>query len=134
MPTRPYIVVIGDPNGAGKTTISRPVLAETFHLAEFVNADTIAAGLAAFHPETAAFAAGRVMLSRLRELAGRLSSFAFESTLASRTFAPWLAAQIAAGYDIHFIDVALNSPTLARRRVRLRVLSGGHDVPADVVS
>jgi predicted ABC-type ATPase len=57
---------------------------------EFVNADTIAAGLSAFSPESVALAAGRIMLDRVHELAREGRDFAFETTLASRTFAPWL--------------------------------------------
>lgn len=60
---RPSIVVIGGPNGAGKTTIAREVIERTFGIVEFVNTDAIAAGLAGFDPERAAFAAGRVMLT-----------------------------------------------------------------------
>ncbi len=134
MQRRPYIVVIGGPNGAGKTTIARDVIERTFGIVEFVNADAIATGLAAFDPERAAFAAGRVMLVRLRELAAQRISFAFESTLASRTFVPWLANQRAAGYDIHFIYVALRTPDLARRRVKARVRKGGHDIPPETIT
>jgi predicted ABC-type ATPase len=97
MPPSPSIVIIAGPNGAGKTTISRAVLAETLGIEHFVNADAIAAGLSGFSPQTAAFQAGRIMLARLRELAAARESFAFESTLASRTFAPWLSACAAGG-------------------------------------
>ena len=89
--TKPFLVAIGGPNGAGKTTTSRPVLAESFGLGEFVNADTIARGLAGFAPERVALPAGRIMLRRLHDLAASRASFAFESTLASRSFAPWIA-------------------------------------------
>ena len=94
---RPSVVVLGGPNGAGKTTISRATLADTLGLGEFVNADAIARGLSAFEPEKLAMQAGRVMLNRLRELASRRASFAFESTLSTRTFAPWLRRLVAEG-------------------------------------
>jgi predicted ABC-type ATPase len=58
--------------------------------AEFVNADEIAHGLSAFRPESVAPQAGRIMLERLRVLAKHRVDFAFETTLASRSFAPWL--------------------------------------------
>jgi len=57
---------------------------------EFVNADAIGQGLSAFNAQSAAVTAGRLMLKRLKQLADRNVSFAFETTLASRTFAPWL--------------------------------------------
>jgi predicted ABC-type ATPase len=54
---------------------------------EFVNADDIARGLSGFEPERAAISAGKIMLGRLRSLAQRRETFAFETTLASQTFA-----------------------------------------------
>jgi predicted ABC-type ATPase len=130
---KPTVLVIGGPNGAGKTTISRTVLADALSLIEFVNADVIAQGLSGFNPERAAFAAGRVMLARLRELADARQSFAFESTLASRMFAPWFQSLIDQGWDVNLLYVWLRSPALAVSRVRTRVRKGGHFVPPDVV-
>jgi len=131
----PQIVVIAGPNGAGKTTIAREVLDKTLRITEFVNADTIAAGLSAFGPERAAFAAGRIMLARLHELAATAPpvNFAFESTLASRTFAPWLSNLIDRGFEVHILYIWLRSPDLAIRRVKARVRKGGHDIPEEVI-
>lgn len=109
------------------------MIAQTLGVAEFVNADVIAQGLSGFDPERAALAAGRVMLNRLKELAAARTNFAFESTLASRTFAPWLGELIATGYRVHVIFTWLNSPELAVDRVRIRILKGGHSVPSEVV-
>ena len=53
------IIIIAGPNGAGKTTFARSFLPEEAGLTRFINADAIAAGLAAFAPETAAIRAGR---------------------------------------------------------------------------
>lgn len=130
----PTLIILAGPNGAGKTTISREVLANTLGITEFVNADIIAAGLSGFDPDRAAFAAGRIMLARLRELADAKSSFAFESTLASRTFAPWLVRQKARGYEVHIVYSWLRSPVIAVKRVKARVLRGGHNVPPEVVT
>lgn len=87
----PHVIVISGPNGAGKTTAAPTLLNETLQVSDFVNADTVAQGLSAFAPETAAIQAGRTMLTRMRYLASQRENFAFETTLASRTFAPWLA-------------------------------------------
>ena len=100
---------------------------------EFVNADTIASGLSAFRPEAAAIAAGRVMLQRLDALAAARRDFAFESTLAARSFAPWLRAQRRPGYRVHLVFLALPDPDAAVVRVADRVRRGGHDVPPEVV-
>ena len=87
---RPSIVVLAGPNGAGKSTVAPALLHGALAVNEFVNADVIAGGLSAFNPESVAIGAGRVMLARLHELANQRASFAFETTLASRSLAPWL--------------------------------------------
>lgn len=102
-------------------------------MAEFVNADPIAIGLSAFRPESVALAAGRVMLTRMKTLARARQEFAFETTLASRSFAPWLASLRASSYRVHLAFLSLSSPDLAVARVTERVRQGGHAVSASVV-
>ncbi len=129
----PDVFVIGGPNGAGKTTAARGMLPSFVGVSQFVNADEIARGLSGFAPETVAQEAGRIMLRRLRALAGQRVDFAFETTLASRSFAPWLAGLQRTGYDVHIIYLWLPSPELAVARVARRVQAGGHHVPEFVV-
>lgn len=129
----PHVVILGGPNGAGKTTAAPALLRDALAVAELVNADAIAAGLSAFHPERASFAAGRIMLARLRELAASGADFAFETTLASRTFAPWLETLRPSGYRISLLYLRLSSPELAVSRVAERVRLGGHLVPEDII-
>lgn len=131
--TRPSVVILAGPNGAGKSTAAPALLQGALAVNEFVNADVIARGLSAFDPDSAAIAAGRVMLARLRELAEQRASFAFETTLASRTFAPWLRELGASGYEIHLVFLWLSSPELAIERVADRVRNGGHHIPDHVV-
>lgn len=129
----PNLVVLAGPNGAGKTTVAPGLLQGLLGVTEFVNADAIARGLSAFHPEGAALAAGRIMLVRLKELAVRRADFAFETTLASKTFAPWIAAVIAQGYHFHLHFLWLPSAEAAVERVRERVRQGGHDIPEPTI-
>jgi len=127
------VVVIAGPNGAGKTTAAPSLLRDTAGIDTFVNADTIAKGLSGFDPSGAGLAAGRVMLGRLRELAAARASFGFETTLASRSFAPWISQLCKGGYQFQLMFLWLPDPELAVSRVRARVLSGGHDVPRDTI-
>jgi predicted ABC-type ATPase len=131
--SRPLVVVIAGPNGAGKTTTAPRLLQQALVVSEFVNADAIALGLSAFRPESVALAAGRAILARLKVLAEARADFAFETTLASRSFAPWLRRLRESGYHVHLAFLALPDPELAVARVDERVRSGGHAVPEDVV-
>ena len=133
MADAPSIVIIAGPNGAGKSTAAPVLLKETFATPEFVNADVIAQGLSGFAPENSAFEAGRIMLRRLRQLARERRSFAFETTLASRSFAPWIEKERGRGYQFILTFLWLSSADLAVQRVKERVRLGGHSVPEDVV-
>src|SRR3954452_19279535 len=82
----PTAFVIAGPNGAGKTTFATEFLPDFVHCREFVNADLIAAGLSPFAPETQAMRAGRLVLTRIKELVEARRDFGFETTLAGRGY------------------------------------------------
>jgi predicted ABC-type ATPase len=129
----PRVVVLAGINGAGKTTASRDLLANVLRIPTFVNADAIARGLNGLNPEAEAVRAGRIMLKQMRDLAARREDFAFETTLAARTYAGWLESLRATGYEVHLYYYWLNSPDLAIARVAVRVQGGGHFVPDDTI-
>ncbi len=80
----PTVYLITGPNGAGKTTFATEFLPDFARCREFVNADMIAAGLSPFASETQAIRAGRLALTRIKELAAARRDFGFEPTLAGR--------------------------------------------------
>ena len=129
----PNVVILAGPNGAGKSTAAPRVVADLLAVGAFVNADTIARGLSAFDSESVAFQAGRIMLERLKELAAQRANFAFETTLASRTFAPFLRQLRASGYQVELVYVWLPSADMCVQRVRSRFRSGGHFVEEEIV-
>lgn len=128
----PQVIVLSGPNGAGKTTAAEHLLRGAMSVQHFVNADWIARGLGAFDPDSVAMEAGRAMLARLKQLATSRADFAFETTLASRTFAPWIGRLCVSGYEFSLLHLWLPDPEQAVSRVADRVRSGGHDVPADI--
>jgi len=129
----PQVIVIAGPNGAGKTSSAPDLLRDTVGIDAFVNADLVAEGLSGFRPEDTAVEAGRIMLARLKELAGRRADFAFESTLSGRTLLGFLHRLAAKGFECHIFYLWLPSVDLAVTRVRVRVKAGGHDVPESVI-
>ena len=131
--TKPVLYIIGGPNGAGKTTVSMNLMPELIDCYEYLNADAIAKALSPFRPNEVSIDAGRLMLKRIRELANKLEDFAFETTMASRSFAPFLVKCKKNGYSIHAVYIWIRSPELAIARVKERVKSGGHFVPDGTV-
>lgn len=127
------IVIIAGPNGAGKTTFAREFLPSEAACPVFINADLIAAGLAPFQPETAAFRAGRIMLQEIDMNVAHRNSFAFETTLAGVTYARMIPQWQAAGYQVKLIFLSLWDADEAIARVARRVQQGGHSIPHDVI-
>ena len=127
--SQPTVAVLAGINGAGKSSSAVPILKNSLKIPAFVNADTIARGLNAFDVEAEAVNAGRIMLKHLHQLADDRKSFAFETTLAARTYAAWLDSLRQSGYVSHLFYFWLESPELAIQRVAERVRSGGHHIP-----
>jgi predicted ABC-type ATPase len=129
----PHCYIIAGPNGAGKTTASMTILPETLHCKEFVNADSIAAGLSPLDPDSMAIKAGRLMLERIGQLSEDGSDFAFETTLSTRTYVQFIHTARQKGYMITLLFFWLSSPEFAKSRVAERVRNGGHNIPADAI-
>jgi predicted ABC-type ATPase len=129
----PEMYIIAGCNGAGKTTAAYTLLPEVFKTVEFVNADEIARGLSPFNVEGVAFQAGRIMLERINQLIKEGKSFAFETTLSGLSYLQLVKDAKAAGYEITFFFVYLESYELAKNRVAIRVSKGGHNIPANVI-
>jgi predicted ABC-type ATPase len=129
----PNLYIIAGPNGAGKTTSALKLLPDFLNCNEYVNADGIAAGLSLFRPESVAITAGRFMLSRMQELFSHKKSFAFETTLASRSFVGLLKKCKDTGYTTNLIFLWLQNPELAIQRVSIRAKGGGHSIPEETI-
>ncbi len=127
------LYIIAGCNGAGKTTASFTILPEMLNCKEFVNADSIAAGLSPFSPESVAIEAGRLMLSRIDELMKSGVDFAFETILATRSYVSLVKDAQQVGYKVTLLYIWLDSPETAIQRVADRVAKGGHNIPADII-
>lgn len=127
------LYIIAGCNGAGKTTASYTVLPKMLDCKEFVNADEIARGLSPFQPENVDLQAGRLMLTRIKKLIEDGNDFAFETTLSTRSYANLIHVAKQKGYFITLLFLWLNSPELAIKRVKTRVIEGGHNIPENVI-
>ncbi|MGH2623436.1 MAG: zeta toxin [Sphingobacterium sp.] len=107
------LYIIAGCNGAGKTTASFSILPSILECQEFVNADEIAKGISPFQPDKVAIEAGRIMLKRIDELLKNDESFAFETTLSTKSYKQKIE--------------------LAKERVKIRVEEGGHNIPSEII-
>lgn len=94
-----------------------------------MNADLIAQGLSPFSPKAASLRASRLFLSEIGAFAGQRASFAFETTLAGRTYLGLIRELKRTGYKVHIFFLWVDNVEICSARIRERVLKGGHDVP-----
>ena len=127
------LYIVSGCNGAGKTTASYTILPEILNCKEFVNADEIARGLSPFQPEKVAIEAGKIMLRRIDELLKNNENFAFETTLATKSYKNTILEAKSKGYNVTLIFFWLQTVELAKNRVQERVLKGGHNIETDVI-
>ena len=73
------------------------------------------------------------MLERIESLMKRRTTFAIETTLATRSYKQLVLKAKENGYKVVLLFFWLPSPQQAEQRVALRVASGGHNIPKEVI-
>ncbi len=126
----PTCWIIAGPNGAGKTTFALEYLPTVTQCRRFINADLIAAGLSPLAPEQQLMAASRLFLREIEDCIHVHQDFAFETTLAGRTYLKLVDRLKATGWRIELIYLALPDAEFSRLRVAERVKHGGHNISA----
>ncbi len=129
----PKLYVISGCNGSGKTTASYTMLPEWLQCTEFVNSDEFAKGLSPFSTEGVSIQASRLMLMKIHYLLKRKADFGVETTLSTRSLKKILTEAQSQGYFVTVLYFWIESPELAIERIRMRVASGGHNIPEPVV-
>ena len=128
----PSCWIIAGPNGAGKTTFALQYL-PAVNCQHFINADLIAAGLSPLAPETGLIAASRLFLREIQNRIRAREDFAFETTLAGRSYLKLIRRLKSEGWRVELIYLALPNAEMSRLRVAERVAHGGHNIPlADI--
>lgn len=130
---KPACWIIAGPNGAGKTTFALEYLPQVAGCTHFINADLIAAGLSPLAPQRELLAASRLFLQEIEERMNARENFAFETTLAGRTYLRLVNRLRTDGWRVELIYLALPSVEMSKLRVAERVAHGGHNIPvADI--
>jgi predicted ABC-type ATPase len=124
----PTCWIIAGPNGAGKTTFALEYLPAVAGCRRFINADLIAAGLSPLAPEQHLLAASRLFLREIEDCIAARQDFAFETTLAGRSYLKLIERLQATGWRVELIYLALPSAEMSRLRVAERVAHGGHNI------
>ena len=122
----------GRPQWSRQVDIRAAILKDALGVDEFVNADVIARAYRASSPSVWDWPPGGSCSRGSASWPARGSS-AFETTLANRSFAPWIADLMRTGYQFHLVFLWLPHPDVAVARVAARVRDWGTDVPEETI-
>jgi predicted ABC-type ATPase len=122
---RPIVVVLAGPNGAGKSTFHHAYLRPSG--LRFVNADVVARDLA-----IEAYRAAKLADILRRQLIEQRESFIFETVFSDPVGdkLTFLKEVEQGGYTVVLFFIGVEGAEISDQRVSMRVLKGGHDVPA----
>lgn len=128
--TAPLLIVLAGPNGSGKSTLCGLPAFKTILASRdvtVINPDDIARQTPS--DSNALIWLGRKVHELTEALIFNKKSFLVETTLSGRNHFKTVERAIAAGFEtaLHFVFVS--DLSLAKRRVRIRVELGGHNVP-----
>ena len=102
---------------------------KVIHCYHYINADLIAAGLSPLAPERELITASRIFLHEIEICIQKKHDFAFETTLAGRSYLKLIDRLQHDGWQIELIYLALPSIEMSKARVAERVAHGGHHIP-----
>jgi len=128
---KPRLIVVAGPNGTGKTSITEQLLRhEWMGGCVYVNPDFIARDkFGDWNAPDAVFKAA-VYASEIREQCLQEGlSLAFETVLSMPDKVAFIRRARDAGFFVRVFFVGTNDPSINAKRVALRVMEGGHDVP-----
>lgn len=125
------MVIVGGANGVGKTTFAYQYQQE--YKIDYLGADDISKEFSKTHSGNSELRAGREFFRRLEWYLIENRSVMVESTLSGLGLTQQIKKFKANGYRVHMIYVFLADVELCKKRIRLRVKKGGHNVPPDEI-
>ncbi len=128
---KPRLIVVAGPNGAGKTSITEQLLRhEWMGGCEYVNPDYIARDQFGDWNAPDAVRRAAVQAEKVREQCVlQRRSLAFETVLSMPDKIDFIQRAKQAGYFVRLFFVGTENPSINAKRVAMRVMEGGHDVP-----
>jgi predicted ABC-type ATPase len=130
----PFLYILAGPNGTGKTTFYNLSIQQGFIPLElpFLNIDLFTQSFGAYNEENR-LKAETLYRGEVNTHIQDLNDFMIESNLAEQTDYDWISMMKKRGYKIILYYLNTNDVVINVKRVKTRVLEGGHDVPESIV-
>ncbi len=128
---KPRLIVVAGPNGAGKTSITEQLLRhEWMQGCEYVNPDFIARDtFGDWNSHKAVLQAARRAAEIREDCLSQGRSLAFETVMSMPDKLDFILRAKNLGFFVRLFFIGTDDPSINAKRVALRVIQGGHDVP-----
>jgi predicted ABC-type ATPase len=128
---KPVLIIIAGPNGSGKTSITQKILDHHWvEGCEYINPDNIAKEkFGDWNSPKAVLKAAKFATKTRYRCLKRKQSLIFETVLSSQEKIDFIQEAKKQDYFVRLFFINTESPDINAKRVALRVLEGGHDVP-----
>lgn len=139
------LTIFAGVNGAGKSTLYKTtsfmidnkigLINETAleFFGERINTDEIVEKIGSWKNSVDQIQAGRIAVKMKESFFEKGVSFNQETTLTGNTILKTISEAKEKGYKVILNYVGVDSPEIAKERVKNRVLNGGHDIPEKVI-
>ena len=121
-------------NGAGKSTLySSENLNNDIKNSIRINTDEIVKKIGDWKNNSDQIKAAKIAINLRNECFQNGKSFNEETTLTGKTILKTIDRAKELGYELQLFYVGVNSPEIAKERIKNRVEKGGHDIKNDIV-
>lgn len=127
--TKDYYVIAGV-NGSGKSSLY--ALSKDHFPSNWINSDNIVrkiGGMEGWKDVKIQIAAGKQAIRDIDKNMEEGNSFVQETTLCEKSIFEKINSAKEKGYNIHLYYVGIENADLAKDRVKLRMINGGHGIP-----
>jgi predicted ABC-type ATPase len=127
----PRLIVVAGPNGAGKTSITEQLLRHEWMTdCVYVNPDFIARDqFGDWNSPDAVLKAAQRAAEIREQCLSEGKNLAFETVLSAPDKVDFIQRAKKAGYFVRLFFIGTDDPSINAKRVAMRVMEGGHDVP-----
>ncbi|MDC7956389.1 zeta toxin family protein [Fusobacterium simiae] len=121
-------------NGSGKSTLYKTnFLNKDIKNSVRINTDEIVYSFGSWKNSTDQIKAAKIAIQLRNKCFLEKKSFNEETTLTGKTILKTIDKAKELGYKIYLYYIGVDSPEIAKERVRNRVLRGGHNIPSDII-
>lgn len=120
-------------NGVGKSTMYNSQIEEGIKQSIRINTDEIVRTFGDWKNNADQIKAAKIAIKLRNHCFEEGKSFNEETTLTGKTILKTIDRAKELGYKIYLYYIGIDSPEIAKERVRNRVLKGGHDISSEVI-